>query len=405
MKQYLLKKKLFTVVFIIVLFGFSIINFANSYEELEKTLQEKGADATALDLTINENMYEKMKFIETYAYVQNILDKRESNNFSYVKDENGFLHYANFYKDDDTQIFDYALRVKRLQNYVETYGTKVLFVVPPGKYDTEYSKIRKGLPVNDPNDIVDELIFHLNRLDVETLDMRLYLPNEKLSYEETFFKTDHHWTVPAAFYTTGKIVEKMKDSFGVDLDPDGYYTDWNTYEQVTYEAGMLGSMGRKTGVNFSGIDDFTALWPKFEGNFHREYIQETGDKGQRKGNFIKTMMYPEILQNRKDIYSDSYYSLYLNGISEYEKIENLDNPDGCSIFMIRDSYMSPIMTFMMPMCGEIHAIWSLEDEEELDIEKYLKENQFDYIIIEVYPYNINSDAFNYFKTENVEVSE
>jgi len=28
----------------------------------------------------------------------------------------------------------------------------------------------------------------------------------------------------------------------------------------------------------------------------------------------------------------------------------------------------------------------------LDIESYVKENEFDYIIMEIYPYNINGDA-------------
>jgi len=33
----------------------------------------------------------------------------------------------------------------------------------------------------------------------------------------------------------------------------------------------------------------------------------------------------------------------------------------------------------------------------LDIESYVRENKFDYIIMEIYPYNINGDAFNFFK--------
>jgi len=51
------------------------------------------------------------------------------------------------------------------------------------------------------------------------------------------------------------------------------------------------------------------------------------------------------------------------------------------------------------MCGQIDAIWSLEETDELDIETYIRENQFDYIIVEVYPYNINSSAFNFFKDD------
>ena len=194
-------------------------------------------------------------------------------------------------------------------------------------------------------------------------------------------------------------MDKMKESFGEDLDPDGYYTDIQNYDVVTYRSGMLGSMGRKTGANFCGIEDFTALWPHFEGNFSRDCMTESGRLTHKEGSFEKVLMETSVLTERSDIYSDSQYSLYLNGLRIYEKIINQDNPEGSRIFMVRDSYFSPVMAFLMPMCGEIDAIWSLEETEELDVETYIRENDFDYIIIEVYPYNINSSAFNFFKTE------
>lgn len=405
MSFYLLKKRLFAIVFLISLFGFSAINLLHSYKPLKDELAELANDGTGitvekvtrLENKITENLYGRMNFIETYGYVQVLLDKRECNNFSYIKDEDGFLHYASFYREEDTRLFEYSMRLKRLQDYVASKGTKVLFVVPPGKYDKQYTTFRTGMPVNDPNWIVDEMMFYLNRLGVETLDLRESIPNESLSYEEAFFKTDHHWTIPAAFCAMTKVVDKMNESFGENLDPDGYYTDIANYDIVTYHSGMLGSMGRKTGAAFCGIEEFTAIWPRFEGEFSRECMAENGYSLEKHGSFTECLMETSVLTNKKDIYSDSQYSLYLNGLRIYEKIINEENPDGCRIFMIRDSYFSPVMAFLMPMCGQIDAIWSLEETEEFDIETYIKENEFDYIIMEVYPYNINSSAFNFFK--------
>ena len=51
------------------------------------------------------------------------------------------------------------------------------------------------------------------------------------------------------------------------------------------------------------------------------------------------------------------------------------------------------------MCGEIDAMWSLENMDELDIESYIKNNRFDCIIIEMYPYNIGDDAFQFFQED------
>ena len=217
MKKYILKKQMFAIVFLAVVFGFSIIN---CYKEFP-ALVEKGKelfgdgnitkqDVADFETSITENCYGRMNFIETFALAQTVLDKRECNNFTYIKDEEGFLHYASFYREEDADLFEYALRVKRLKDCVEANGTKVLFVVPPGKYDKEATVFRTGMPVNDPNWIVDEMLIYKNRLGIDTLDFRKKLPNERLSYEETFFKTDHHWTIPAAFEATCEIVDTVE---------------------------------------------------------------------------------------------------------------------------------------------------------------------------------------------------
>ncbi len=395
---YLLKKNIYAVLFLLVLFGFSGLNLMHSYPLVKESMEEMEHPQIAdLESSLTDNLLGKMNFIESYGFVQVLLDKRESNNFSYIKDEEGFLHYAAFFREEDDRMFEYATRVERLKDYVEPKGTKVMFVVPPGKYDPAWTKFRTGMPVNDPSANVDELLFYLNRLGVECLDLRQSMPNATLSYEETFFKTDHHWTIPAAFCATQELVRAIEERFGENLDPEGYYMDLSNYDKVTYRSGMLGSMGRRTGAAFCGIEDFTALWPKYEGRFTRECMAESGRTVKEKGNFVKALMDTKVLTEKTDIYSDSQYSLYLNGLRIYEKIQNEENPDGAKILMIRDSYFSPVMAFMMPMCGEMDAIWSLEETEVLDIESYVKEHDFDYIIVEVYPYNINSKAFNFFK--------
>lgn len=404
MKKYILKKRIFAVVFLLVIFSFSILNFIHSFEPLKTLLtdskRQEAVTVAELEASINENLLGKMNFIETYGYIQVLMDKRESNNFTSIIDEDGFLHYSSFYRDEDPRIFEYAMRLKRLQDWVKPNGTKVLFVVTPGKYVEGQTEFRTGISVNNPDPTVDELLFYLNRLGVETLDLRASLPNEELSYEETFFKTDHHWTIPAAFYAMGEVVNKIEESFGEDLDPENYYTDISNYDIVTYKKGMLGSMGRKTGAVFSGLEDFTAIWPRFEGDFYRECLADAGqDMSVYEGSFTEALMNTEILTEKSDVYSDSQYSTYLNGLRIYEKIINNENPDGPSFFMIRDSYFSPVMAFMMPMCGRMDAMWSLEETHELDIESYVKEEKFDYIIMEIYPYNIENKAFNFFKGE------
>ncbi|MDE5939285.1 MAG: hypothetical protein K2H37_09415 [Lachnospiraceae bacterium] len=413
LRAYILRKQIFALLFLAGVFGYAGLNVWYGGDIWMETVEESLAGGispetapdtiaktvSALDESIIGSMYGRMEFIETYSYIQALLDKREFNNFSYIKDEDGYLHYASFFREDTNDIEEYARRLRRLQDCVEPKGTKVLFFVTPGKYVRGETDFRTGMPVNDPDTIVDEMLFYLNRYGVETVDCRKYIPNETLSIQEAFFKTDHHWTIPAAFAATQVLVEQMNEKFGAGLDPDGFYMDPANYESVTYHQGMLGSMGRKTGANFSGLEDFEALWPTFENKYDRHCMGVTDVTQHFRGDTTESLMDVDVLLENGDIYSDSQYSLYLNGLRPYEHIVNEDNPDGVKIFAIRDSYFSPMMVFLAPMCSELDAIWSLEESHVLDIESYVRENEFDYIIMEIYPYNINGDAFNFFKGE------
>ena len=408
-----MRKQIFALFFLFGVFGYAGLNAWYGGDVWVETVRESLAEGislqtvpdtvaktvSALDESIIGSMYGRMEFIETYSYIQVLLDKRECNNFTYIKDEDGYLHYASFFREDTNDAEEYARRLRRLQDYVAADGTKVLFFVTPGKYVRGETNFRTGMPVNDPDTIVDETLFYMNRYGIETVDCRKYIPNEGLSIQDAFFKTDHHWTIPAAFAATQVLVEQMNERFDAGLDPDGFYMDPANYERVTYRQGMLGSMGRKTGANFSGLEDFEALWPTFESRYDRHCMGVTDVTQHFRGVTTESLMDTDALLAHDDIYSDSQYSLYLNGLRPYEHIVNEDNPEGVKIFAIRDSYFSPMMVFLAPMCSELDAIWSLEESHVLDIESYVKENKFDYIIMEIYPYNINGDAFNFFKED------
>lgn len=417
-KAYILRKKIFAVLFLIALFGYSGVNAWHGLNTWVWEWNEEVDAFLAQDIVLEEipdrlsyfvsemddilvaSMYGKMEFIEGYSYMQVLMDKREIDNFTYIKDEDGYLHLASFFREDGNDMERYAKRMKRLKEYAEPKGTKVLFFVTPGKYVRGETSFRTGMPVDDPNNLVDELLFFLNRYGVETVDGRKFIPNESMTVQEAFFKTDHHWTVPAAFEATRMLVEQMNEKFDAGLDPEGFYLDPAQYESVIYQQGMLGSMGRKTGANFSGMEDFEALWPKFECHYDRYYLNTQEEMEHLRGTTMEALMDTDVLLVNENIYEESQYSLYLDGLRPYEKIINRDNPDGCKILAIRDSYFSPMMVFMAPMCGQIDAIWALEEVEDLDIERYVKNNEFDYIIVEIYPYNIvNEGAFNFFRRD------
>ncbi len=375
---YFYRKRILAIILTTMILSYAVVNLYVNRQTLMDDLTEAYVKVTeegespvrvipSLESSMTDNAFKRMMFVELFSYSNVVLDKREIRNFSYIKDETGSLHYAAFYREHQSELFEYALRIKRLKDYVSEYDTDVLFVVAPSKYVADDDRFRPGMPVNDPQVVVNELLFYLNRLDVDTLDLNQYIPCDEVPYTEAFFRTDHHWTISSALYSTRLLAQTLNSDFGYELDVDEYLAP-DKFTSVTYYDGMLGSMGRGTGACFSGVDDFTAYYPNYDMNFYRKTLEENGSFSEREGGIIGTLILPEILYRSGDIYQDSQYSIYLNGLRQYEKVVNLDNPEGKKIFMIRDSYFSPVISFLAPTCSEIDAMWSLEDSDQINIE-------------------------------------
>lgn len=397
MKTYFLRKRIFALLFLLGIGAFSAINLYHSVPEiLEDRREGKITTVPELENSMDDAMYQKMSFVELFGYTNRLMGKREIKNFTFIRDEAGYMHYASFFREPDDQIFSYALRIKRLQEQAEKKGAKTLFVIPPAKYVMDHA-MRRGLPVSDMSMEVEELLQDLNRLGVRTLNLQKELPGSRISYDELFYKTDHHWTIPGAFEGACLVTRELEKMGGKPLDPENRYMTPEAYEKVTYSNVMLGSMGRKSGVNYSGLEDFTCLWPKFEGSYERSWVTFNHGEGHKEGSFQSALMNPQYLVDH-DIYSwESLYGIYLRELTLYENIVNRENPEGPSVFMVRDSYFSPVLAFMMPVCSRIEAVWCDDESGEYPVEQLIKDNEYDYVIIEIYPFNIGEKAFQYYK--------
>ena len=398
MGRYFLKKRIFALIFFITVFTFAGINIYNSYENI---VNEWNADADsriddrvkAVEGVIDEGIYARDNFVETFSYINVLLAKDEISDFTYIKDKEGYLFYSAFFRENYDEEFQYALRVKRLKAAVSKYGTKVIFVVPPDKYIPGKIEFSEGLPVNDVNPKTDELLLWLNRLGIETIDYREYLPNEVLTYDETFYKTDHHWRIPAAFMASRILMEELNYRFEGDFNLQDPSLKMSSYNVTEYPDSMVGSMGKKTGINYSGLDDFIFIEPKFSNEYEYVHLGEEDNEKYQRGSIYETLIDYEHLEGE----IGNKYNVYMGGLNYYDSVKNMDNSDAPKALFIRDSYASPMMTFLAPLFSQIDAVWCLEDRDDLSIEDIVESNTYDYIIIELYPYNINDEAFNYYK--------
>lgn len=406
MKSFFIKKNIFAFCFIGFLLLFSTLNVVHNKEnilDMKLELQEiQSVDElkdwiSSAETNANEEILGQMNFIEAYGYLQKLIGKREFNGFSYIKGDDGMLYYGSVLKGPTNDLQDYAQNVSRLNKYVESQNAKLIVVIPPSKILSGKSDINLQWPINDPNYRTDEFLNLLQRYQVSSVDLRTMMQKSDLDIEQMFFKTDHHWTPTAAFYAAGALVNYVRDHFDDDWDSDRFYCDIDNYNSYTYQNCMIGSQGKNAGVIYSGIEDYTLLWPKFETSFTlTDYEHNT----VRKGDFSESLLNKHFLEI-ENWYKESINAVYLNEIVTKDNIVNHLNPDGPKIVALRDSYFSPMACFLAPMCSEIDMVWGKRgNRNQIDFDKFIRESEgYDYFILEVYPYNLESDSFMFFQED------
>lgn len=401
MKRY---QKIFAVLFLLLLLPFSILNFfwergaiRGGIAELEKP--KKAAELKeymqSVDGLITKNIAGGHRWNELYGSIYRALGKNEENSFKYVRDKKGFLYSGNFYNNSDVSAAELAGRVRRLQDKLKEKDTKFMVVMYPTKYNKDWSDGYYGIPYNDLNRFGDDVLRYFRRYDVDYMDFREILKDAGMGMDDIFYRTDHHWTVPTAFFATGKLIEHLNQHFNAGLDPDGFYRDIRNYRTETYENIYMGSQGRDTGEIYAGpLDDYTFIYPKFDTKFKYYYRYRGGKEGQKEGDMAHTLIERKYL-DYKDPYEREMNNGYLQGIVRFDRIENELNPGGPSIAFIRDSYSSPVAAFLSPMCSRIELAWSIHFNPtgQGTIEKMvLGEKHFDYVILALAMDNFSNEG-------------
>ncbi len=402
---YFVKKFIFSIAFIITLFVFFVADFVMFRDDFSllgrefadiDDIRDVKAWVTEAEDTITSDVMGKMRFIELYGYIQRLMGKREFNDFAYIKDDDDMLYYGAVTELDTGDLDEYAGNIKRLDDYCKSRGAKLLVVFPPTKILYGVSSLNKQWTINDPNNRTDRMLVLLSEYGVSTIDFRSYFEKSGMSLEDMFFRTDHHWTPLAAFEAFRILVDKMNELYDANLDPDGYYRDLSNYYSYTYENCFLGSTGESAGAVYSGLDDYTFYWPKCDMQFKRYDYEHHDEDG---GVMSDSLMYTERIDGVRDVYDTSLGSIYLREIVDSERIINKSNPDGPKIMMLRDSYFSPVAVFMAPLVSQMDLLWT-RNESGIKMEDYIKDGEFDYLILEVYPYNFDEVSFDFFREES-----
>lgn len=394
MRRHFVKKYLFTVLFLVAVFTFSVVNAYYVMPEIVSYIkEEKWANISELvagmENIINEKVYQKYAFVELNAFSTKVQGSNIENGFDFVKAKNGDLQYSNLVDSfqDSTYIKNSILRVKDMAIKA---GVEPLLLLAPQKYIEGESEFEKGIPYSDKTPILDDLVSFAKENDIRYTDTREYIDEiKKYTGKDIYYKTDHHWRVETGFYMYGVLLDKLQENWSQDLNAE-FYKDLENYNIYEYKNSFLGSMGRETGVLYSGLDDFTLMYPKFETNFKRNSrFTVDGEWVNKEGTTYESLLSIYNLKYDDSVYTSDKYGTYLDGINVEDHITNTLNPNGPRILVVCDSFMAVPATFLANNCSQLDMVWSIMYDG--DFMSLLEQGNYDYVIIQLSGVNLENE--------------
>jgi hypothetical protein len=298
----------------------------------------------ALEKVADENIYGKEYIINIYSFIHVLLGKNEIDNFEIIKDLDGKGHFPWFQPNVwiDPVIFG---RIKALKEKLPG-ESRLIALLPLDKNVRGYTRFARGLPDNRNNEIMDAYKAELQKMGIDSLDLRESWKSSGIEYEKLFYTSDHHWRIETVFWGFTELARFMHDMYAFPAAP--FYLNKDNYNTITYEKSFVGFILEKTGFPFSEVDDFTLLYPKFPTDYiftiHRERQQEPS---------IMRGRFERIFYFRPDKYG---YGSILGGMQPIRHIQNMNNPDAPKALFITDSFGWPLIAFFSTLCSDTWII-------------------------------------------------
>lgn len=395
MKRHFIKKYIFTIIFMLCLFAYTGINFVSEMPAICEAIKDFdwkniSAGVSELEDVINDNIYQRYAWIETFGAVEETLGMDVDNGFSYVKSTEGSLNYTNETTDISLLQKNIAA-INEINDLAIEYGAEPIVLLAPDKYIDGEAEYREGIPYWDRNKELDMVYEEVVKHGISCIDTRDYLEEiSEWTQEPIFFYTDHHWRIKPGFYMAGVLMDEMDETWDGELNPDGFYSDIDNYNVYTYEDCFLGSIGRETGVVYAGLDDIDLIYPKYETYFVHRY-KSTADSEVKtvEGEFIHSILDIYNLNNTDSIYVSDKYSIYLDSVNTEDYITNNMQEEGPRVLIVRDSFMAPTAAFLASACSEMDMVWSMRYTG--DLEQLISEGNYDYVIVELGSSNLYSE--------------
>lgn len=323
----------------------------------------------------SQNVPFKDEYICTNGLFNRICNKRYIHDPSngVVKLDNGHLAFASLNESvlDTEKAVDYVLDFEKFTN---ENNIDFLYVSVPNKMYKNNKLAKDGVypQYGDPA----EFLAAIEDGGTDTIEMAEEFESDNIDQYDLYFKTDHHWSPQGAFYAFQKICNHLKTTYGYEIDDK--ITDIEEYNVEKYPKYFVGTEGKRTGVAYSGKDDFSLIYPKFSTDlktetWHASYLPQ--EYFCAEGSF-----YDAIFNFNNFNKGGSYtYSTYLGDEAKCRFITNFNADNDKKIMIICDSFGAAFSPFMSLICKELY-IFDIR-HTDINIKEYVKELGIDTVVV------------------------
>jgi len=223
-----------------------------------------------------------------------------------------------------------AGNVNELAGYCIQRSVPFYYIQVPWKTSSDTENVPVG--AGDFTDLnANYFILCLNSDDICIVDLRKNYQGGDFHYV-----TDHHWKTETCFDAVQVIERDLEKKFPSLRNENA--SDKSRYLFETKHKVFLGSIGRRIGEPYSGLDDFTYIYPKFETNLHYQHIKDNTVEIDKSGTFKDVMF--------SDPEESDYYCSVLNNSYCEMRVENFDAENNLKCLLISDSYGRPFTAYM-----------------------------------------------------------
>ena len=370
---------------------------AAASDEAETEAEDTGlsdwilAGITSAESIIDSSIAGRSRLIDIHGLFQTALGRRvieESKSHNYVyKMDNGQLTYAY----PEYSVIWVADQFKLLKEACDEAGSELLYVQWPYKVNKYDNQLPHGM-TDWANYNADKLLERLEKAGIATVDYREVIRYSDKEYSSMFFNTDHHWTTETAFDAYLWLLQYLGENYGLEYDP--MLLNRDNYVFTTLPNSFIGSLANRSGVLYAGIDDFTYIYPAFETDFVWEKYYKMGIKKAltRTGRFEESVLFMNALED-PDVAKAYRDNCYFNGNPPLAKIIN-NNVESGNILYICDSYSKPVVSLLSLGVHHIEFV-DLRDYASKIVD-YIRENNFDQVIVAYYPAALKNSTAAFF---------